>query len=112
VTEELEPAAYLFKHDFIVNTNRSDRKITGSAPLTFDHEKISDPEPLFAASDIVQHLELNELINQLAIAHRELQSLKDGGIDDKDLLDQRIEANQRLQKKIEDFRESSQEVED
>ena len=72
----------------------------------------TESESLLAASDIIRHFELNELINQLAIAQRGLQSLKDGGIDDIGRLDQRIEANQRLQRKIEDFRESSQEVED
>jgi len=100
---ELEPAAYI--------TEKSDY----DAELVWDTEDSETgmiKDSLYTASDIIRHFELNELINQLAIAHRELQSLKDGGRDDTDRLDQRIEANQILQKKIEDFRESSQEVDD
>jgi hypothetical protein len=105
VTEELEPVGY------ILDRGEDLERITGDIDWATEQEREAE-EPLFAASDIIRHFELNELINQLAIAHRELQSLKDDGIDDADRLDQRIEANQRLQKKIENFRESSQEVDD
>jgi hypothetical protein len=105
VTEELEPVGYLLER------GNDLERITGDIDWATEEEREAE-QPLFAVSDLIRHFELNELINQLAIAHRELQSLKDGGRDDTDRLDHRIEANQRLQKKIEDFRESSQEVDD
>lgn len=56
--------------------------------------------------DVRRLLDLEELIDQLAFAHRELQRLEEKGIDDTGNLEDRIEANRELQRAVETLRET------
>jgi hypothetical protein len=56
-----------------------------------------------ARSEILNKIDLEEVIDQLALAHRELQNLKDDGSDDAGDLQEKIEANRKLQQNFEEL---------
>lgn len=70
--------------------------------------RISEATPLYRPIAIMAWMDIDQLIDQLAIAHRELQSLKEDGIDETGNLDgkdEKIDWNQNMQQKLEKMKE-------
>lgn len=96
--DNLEPAAY------ILQMAKRDGTLQKTAMLRERAEGKIVEQPLFSADQLRHLLDLEELIDQLAFAHRELQRLEDEGIDDTGNLEDRIEANRELQCAVETLR--------
>lgn len=67
--------------------------------------QISEVTPLYRPIAIMAWMDIDQLIDQLAIAHRELQGLKEDGIDETGNLEDKIEWNQNMQRKLEKMKE-------